>query len=222
MRNVKHPHGPLEPQDVEELLPWYVTGRVTREEARGIEAALKTMPDLAEKLAAVQRERDAVARGSEAVEPPPPENLQRLLQQVETMRQARVPKIEPAASGADWLASVFGRRVVWQVAFAAACVAIAFMGARLYEPGDSATFGTAANIAASDAGATLVVTFLPTAPNADMSALLTSLDAVIVDGPKPGNAYVLRLPSSDPADVAAAMEKLVARKDLVQSVLRGS
>ena len=51
MRNVKHPHGPLEPQDVEELLPWYVTGRVTREEARGIEAALKTMPDLAEKLA---------------------------------------------------------------------------------------------------------------------------------------------------------------------------
>ena len=44
MRNVKHPHGPLEPQDVEELLPWYVTGRVTREEARGIEAALQTMP----------------------------------------------------------------------------------------------------------------------------------------------------------------------------------
>ena len=33
-------HGPLEPQDVEELLPWYVTGRVSREEARGIEAAL--------------------------------------------------------------------------------------------------------------------------------------------------------------------------------------
>ena len=25
-------HGPLEPQDVEELLPWYVTGRVSREE----------------------------------------------------------------------------------------------------------------------------------------------------------------------------------------------
>ncbi len=222
MRNVKHPHGALEPQDVEELLPWYVTGRVTREEARGIEAALKTMPDLAEKLAAVQRERDAVARGSEAVEPPPPENLQRLLQQVETTRQARVPKVEPAASGAGWLGTVFGRRVVWQVAFAAACVAIAFMGARLYDPDDAATFGTAANIAGSESGATLVVTFLPGASNADMSALLNSLDAAIVDGPKPGNAYVLRLPSADPADIAAAMEKLVARKDLVQSVLRGS
>ena len=49
MKHEQH-HGPLEPQDVEELLPWYVTGRVSREEARGIEAALKTMPDLAGKL----------------------------------------------------------------------------------------------------------------------------------------------------------------------------
>lgn len=61
MKQEQH-HGPLEPQDVEELLPWYVTGRVSREEARGIEAALKTMPDLAGKLAQVQREREAVSR----------------------------------------------------------------------------------------------------------------------------------------------------------------
>ena len=52
MKHEQH-HGPLEPQDVEELLPWYVTGRVSREEARGIEAAMKTMPDLADKLAQV-------------------------------------------------------------------------------------------------------------------------------------------------------------------------
>ena len=103
MRNEQHPHGPLEPQDVEELLPWYVTGRVSREEARGIEAALKTMPDLADKLAQVQRERDAVARAAETIEPAPPETLQRLLQQVETTRQWRVPKAEPATAGADWL-----------------------------------------------------------------------------------------------------------------------
>lgn len=222
MRDVKQPHGPLEPQDVEELLPWYVTGRVTREEARGVEAALKTMPDLAAKLAAVQREREAVARGSEAVEPPPPENLQRLLRQVEKTRQARVPKMDAAASGTDWLNAVFGRRIVWQAAFAAACVVIAFLGVRLYDPATSPGFGTAAGITGAEAGANLVVTFQPTAPNADVSALLESLDAVIVDGPKPGNAYVLRLPSADPEDVASAMERLLQRRDLVQSVLRGS
>lgn len=222
MRSNKQPHGPLEPQDVEELLPWYVTGRVSRDEARGVEAALQTMPDLAEKLAAVQRERDAVARGSEAVEPPPPDNLQRLLQQVETTRQARVPKAEPATAGADWLGAVFGRRVVWQVAFAAACVAIVVLGVRLYDPAGSPDFGSAAGINGVEAGADLVVTFQPTATAADISALLATLDAVIVDGPKPGNAYIVRLPSSDPNDVSAAMAEMLATKQLVQSVLRRS
>lgn len=222
MRSRKEPHGPLEPQDVEELLPWYVTGRVTREEARGVEAALKTMPDLAAKLAAVQRERDAVARGSEAVEPPPPENLQRLLRQVEKTRQARLSTVEAAPSGADWLGAILGRRLVWQAAFAAACVVIALLGVRLYDPSTPPGFGTAAGITGAEAGANLVVTFQAAATNADISALLDSLDATIVDGPKPGNAYVLRLPSADPAHVASAMERLLERKDLVQSVLRGS
>lgn len=220
MRNIKQPHGPLEPQDVEELLPWYVTGRVTREEARGVEAALKMMPDLAEKLAAVQREREAIARGSEAVEAPPPDNLQRLLQQVETTRQS--PKGEAAAPGTDWLNAVFGRRIVWQMAFAAACVAIVAMGVRLYDPATSTGYGTAAGIAGAESGATLIVTFQPAAASSEISALLTALDAVIVDGPKPGSAYVVRLPSNDPDDVSAAMAALLAKKTLVQSVLRGS
>lgn len=222
MRNAKHPSGPLEPQDVEELLPWYVTGRVTREEARGVEAALKTMPDLAAKLAAVQREREAVARGSEAVDPPPPENLQRLLQQVETTRQLRVPKPEAGTGNSDWLSAVFGRRLVWQVAFAAACVVVAVMTVRLYDPATTTGYGTAAGINGAEIGATLVVTFLPDATNANISSLLTELEATIIDGPKPGNAYVLRLPSADPNDVSAAMAALLERKDLVQSVLRGS
>ena len=117
-------HGPLEPQDVEELLPWYVTGRVSREEARGIEAALKSMPDLAGKLAQVQREREAVARASETAESAPPETLQRLLQQVETTRQWRVPKIENHGEAGGWIRAALSRNAVWQTALVAACVAI--------------------------------------------------------------------------------------------------
>jgi len=226
MRNVKQPHGPVEPQDVEELLPWYVTGRISREDARGLEAALSTMPDLAQKLAQVQRERDAVARGSEAVEPPPPENLQRLLQQVETTRQLRAPKVEETASGADWVGALFGRRLVWQVAFAAACVALVVMGTQLYRPGpgtESGTdFGTATGMTGIDAGSKLIVVFQPTATSGDIGDLLTTLDAVIVDGPKPGNAFVVQLPTADPDKVSAAMAEMLAKKDLVQSVLRGS
>jgi anti-sigma-K factor RskA len=223
MRNIKQPQGPVEPQDVEELLPWYATGRISREEARGVEAALSTMPDLAQKLAQVQREREAVALGSEAVAPPPPENLQRLLQQVETTRQVRTPKIDRAAKEGDWIGAFFARRQVWQIAFAAACVALVAMGTQLYRPGEiGTTLDATTGITGIAADSQLVVVFQPGATSGDIGALLASLDAVIVDGPKPGNAFVVQLPSAAPDAVSAAMAKMLARKDLVQSVLRGS
>ena len=219
MKHEQH-HGPLEPQDVEELLPWYVTGRISREEARGIEAAMKTMPDLADKLAQVQREREAVARASETVEPAPPETLQRLLQQVETTRQWRVPRIESHSEAGGWLKAAMGQNAVWQTALAAACVAIVALGVQLYNVPASDQFGVAANINGAG-GATLIVTFQPGATAGDIGTLLSSLGAKIVDGPKPGGAFTVELPSNQTTDVEAATSSLLARKDLVAGILSG-
>ncbi len=223
MKHEHHPHGPLEPQDIEELLPWYVTGRVSREEARGIEAALKTMPDLADKLTQVQREREAVARAAETVEPAPPETLQRLLQQVETTRQWRVPRIENSSEAGSWLKVAVGRNLVWQAAFAAACIAVVALGVRLYSPATApGEFGTATGISGINSGTSLLVTFQPTATAAQIAALLTDLGATIVDGPKPGGIYVVRVPAQQADEVTAAMAALISHKDLVVTVLRGS
>lgn len=219
MRHDQH-HGPLEPQDVEELLPWYVTGRVSREEARGIEAALKTMPDLANKLAQVQREREAVSRAAEAVEAPAPESLQRLLQQVETTRQRRVPRIDSQGEASGWLKGAMSRSVVWQAAFAAACVAIVVLGVRLYNPPASGELGVASSINGAR-GVTLLVTFQPDAKAVDIAALLTGLNATIVSGPKPGGIYVVELPAGQAGDLDAAAANLLSRKDLVVTVVRG-
>jgi anti-sigma-K factor RskA len=219
MRHDQH-NGPLEPQDVEELLPWYVTGRVSREEARGIEAALKTMPDLADKLAQVQREREAVSRAAEAVEAPPPETLQRLLQQVEATRQRRVPRIDDQGEAGGWLKGAVSRSLVWQAAFAAACVAIVVLGVRLYDPPAPGELGVASSINGAG-GPTLLVTFQPDAKAGDIAGLLTRLNATIVGGPKPGGAYVVELPPGQAGDVEAAAANLLSRKDLVAAVSHG-
>ncbi|MEZ5830431.1 MAG: hypothetical protein R3D05_04575 [Dongiaceae bacterium] len=217
MRHEQNHHGPLEPQDVEELLPWYVTGRVSREEARGIEAALKTMPDLAEKLAQVQREREGVARAAEAVEPAPPETLQRLLQQVETTRQRRVPRLDWQGDAGGWFKTTMQRSVVWQAAFAVACIAIVVMGVQLHNP--TVTGGLGVSTSINGAGsATLSVTFQPTAPAGDIAALLGSIHAAIVNGPAPDGTYLVRIPSSQPSDVDAATAALESRKELVLTV----
>ena len=88
-------------------------------------------------------------------------------------------------------------------------------------PGTGTTLDAAATgMTGIDAGSRLVVVFQPTATSGDIGALLTSLGAVIVDGPKPGNAFVVQLPAADA--VSRAMAEMLARKDLVQSVERGS
>lgn len=214
MRHENHPHGPLEPQDVEELLPWYVTGRVSREEARGIEAALKTMPDLADKLAQVQREREAVARASEAVEPVPPETLQRLLQQVETTRQWRVPRIEGQGEARTWLRSALRHNAFWQAAFAAACVVVVALGVRLYDPPDNLDLAGSISEAS---GATVTVRFQPAAAAADIASLLAGLNASIVGGPGTDGAYLVRVPAAQAGDIESAVSALASHKDLVLS-----
>jgi anti-sigma-K factor RskA len=223
MRHEQHPHGPLEPQDVEELLPWYVTGRVSRDEARGIEAALKTMPDLADKLAQVQREREGVARAAEAVEPAPPETLQRLLQQVETTRQRRMPRVESVGEPGTRLKGALARSWVWQAAFAAACVAIVALGIRLYNPSiNPGDLDVATDINGVATGTPLSVTFQPTAAAGQIGPLLTQLNATVVSGPTADGTYVVRIPGTQPDDVKAAMDALMSRTDLVLAVQRGS
>jgi anti-sigma-K factor RskA len=214
MRHDNPPHGPLEPQDVEELLPWYVTGRVSREEARGIEAALKTMPDLADKLAQVQREREAVARASEAAEPVPPETLQRLLQQVETTRQRRVPRIEGQGEARTWLRGALRHNAFWQAAFAVACALVVALGVRLYNPPDD--LDLAAGIGEAG-GPTVAVRFQPAASAADIANLLAGLSASIVGGPGKDGAYLVRVPAAQAADVESAVSALASHKDLVLS-----
>jgi hypothetical protein len=223
MRQDHHPHGPLEPQDVEELLPWYVTGRVSRDEARGIEAALKTMPDLAGKLAQVQREREGVARAAEAVEPAPPETLQRLLQQVETTRQWRVSWVERTGEPGSGLKAALGRSWVWQAAFAAACIAVVALGVRLYSPAVTpGDLGATAGINGAAAGTPLSVTFQPAAAAGQIGSLLTQLNAVVVSGPTADGTYVVRIPATQPDQVKTAVDALMSRPDLVLAVQRGS
>lgn len=220
MRQHQPHHGPLEPQDAEELLPWYVTGRVSREEAKGIEAALKSMPDLAGKLAQVQREREAAARSAEGVEPAPPETLQRLLQQVEATRQIRVPRMEARSGPGGWFKAAWSRAAVWQAAFAAASVVILALAVRIYNPPAPNGLGVTGNINHTQ-GAVLLVTFRPTATSSDIGSLLSSLNARIVDGPTPEGSYSVQIPAAEDNDIAAATSALLSHSDVVAAVAPG-
>jgi len=103
---------------------------------------------------------------------------------------------------------------IWKIA---AVVATAlFLGQiALNPPGQDEGVTLAEGELIVDLSYTIQVTFVPSATEADIRALLTDLDLTIRDGPSALGIYVLSAP--DAAALEAALEALRARQDLVES-----
>jgi len=72
-----------------------------------------------------------------------------------------------------------------------------------------------------DKGVSALVVFTEDARLPAISRLLADLDATIVDGPKPGGVYKVRIRTSDRSDAARAalLRRLAEQRDVVRSVL---
>lgn len=224
-------------EEAQEILPWYLTGRASRTETEAIDNLLRESADLRNQLEAARHQRQAVVEGSIEIGEPSNETLTRLLRQIETTKQRRM--IVEEKSG--FFASLFGAgtnlapRPAMRLALAIACVVIVAQGALLYRAGDlslspagknqTETYATAsAGATIADApmsetlGAELVVSFRPEVTAAQITQILGELNAIIIDGPKPGFSFILRLQPSEDADQAIA--RLQSRPDLVANAQR--
>jgi hypothetical protein len=113
--------------------------------------------------------------------------------------------------------------VRWAAVAVAALVAVetAALVTLLSAPGErGGTYQTAAGVETADGIAALVV-FADSARASDISKLLTQFDAHIVDGPRAGGIYKIRLRTEDrsPAAREALLRRLAERRDVVRSVL---
>ena len=83
------------------------------------------------------------------------------------------------------------------------------------------TYQTASGGQSSGEGIALLVTFADDAKATAISQLLADLDASIVDGPKAGGVYKIRLRTEDrsPAGREALLRRLAERRDIVRAVL---
>jgi hypothetical protein len=218
--------------EAQEILPWYLTGRASHAEAAAIEGLLKESAELRQQLDAAKQQRQAVIDGSAGIGEPSAANLTRLLQQIETTKQRRlVPVKEPG-----FLARLFGPSPLMKFAFACACLLVVAQGALLYrsgalpfmtapqgESGGQASYATASATGevpelAETLGAELLVAFRPEVTAAQITQILTELDASVVDGPKPGLTFVLRLGTG--VDANEAIARLQSRPDLIATAQR--
>jgi anti-sigma factor RsiW len=207
-------------EDMEQLLPWYATGKLTDSEKRQVEAWLDGNQEARSHLEIVREEMALTIESNESLGVASAGSLHRLMETIEAEGDAR-----PQAQGtlmerlADFLGGFSPR--VYATALAACLLLLiaqaGIIGTLLTATPDT-TFQTATGggPASAETGTIVLVAFQDTASASDIGALMNDTDAEIVGGPAEGGLYRVRFPQT--ADPDAVVEQFRAASDIVRFV----
>lgn len=207
-----------EADEIAALLPWYVTGKISAEDRARVEAYAAKNPAVRKQIEIAREEADSIFSDNAGIEPPRAA-LDKLMQTVAASPSARLHSAGTSIIDriGEFLAGLAPRQLAYAALSAALALAVLAggLGARLggggagYEvatgPSASAGKGTYAHVALQVA-----------APAAALSAFLAENKFTIVEGPKAGGLYRVRLSEEALSDDAtkAMIDKIKARTDL--------
>ncbi len=213
------PNGRPEREEIEMLLPWYVTGQLDETDAARVAAYLAQHPDMAERVALSRSERNETAHLNALAEDYPPADVDRFMAKIAATRHGDA---RAEAGVMAWLKGLleapFGGGLRWAGAVAIIVIAAqAVTLATLLVPrviNDYEMAGT--NSGATD-GSFVLVRFADDASVEAIAKMLSELEMTISDGPKAGGLFTVRIgPAGLSADDRnARTTTLSARKDLV-------
>lgn len=210
-----------EADEIAALLPWYVSGKISPADRARVDAYAKLHPDVLDHIALAREEADVVFADNAAIHAPR-DGLLRLHKSVASSPSARLHGMK--ASLIDrigvWLGGLAPRQLAYAGVAAALAIAVqaASIGTLLSNHPSSDGYQTASGPgSALRKGTFALVAFQPAAPQSTLTAFLADNKYVIVDGPKTGGIYRVRLSETalPQAEIDAAIGKLKARGDLV-------
>lgn len=188
-------------REISDLLPWYAAGTLSSEETVKVEAALALDSSLRDELDLVREDRDMALLLADTAPAPSPKVLGRLMDAIEaepaTVRQTVVAANQGVV---DWFATLLAGLRPRTLAYAAAAGALVLVvqagvigSSWLSGPATFQTASLPGQQQASDGGTFALIGFQPGATAEAIAETLTSLNAAIVDGPRPGGVYRVRL-----------------------------
>src|SRR6201989_2570466 len=182
-----------EPSEIEVLLPWHAAGTLNARDARRVEEALARDPDLARQFAVIREEYAETISLNETLGAPSARAMQKLFAAIDA-EPARRPSFLAGLSArfAGFFASLSPRTLAWSATLGAIALVrqAGVIGAVLVK-NQSGTFQTA-SLSTNDhdpgvgAAPRALVRFAPEAKVADITALLDSYQASIVDSAREG------------------------------------
>ena len=213
-----------EPSEIEMLLPFHAAGTLNARDARRVEEALARDPELARQYAVIREEYAETIDLNESLGAPSARAMQKLFAAIDAE-----PAREPSSSFnfssrvAGFFASLSPRTLAWSASLGALALLLqaGVIGAVLMK-NQAASYQTASlsmndpitrELGAGAAPPRALVRFAPDARVADITALLDSYQASIVDGAKGG---MFRLQFGNRAmtkdEVASLMNRLQKEK----------
>ena len=221
-KDTKHESAKLERDkrdEVEMMLPFYVTGQLDHADADEINEYLKHHPDVAGQLDLVRAERESTAASNAIYASRPARSFDRVAAMI---GKAPAQPARAAGWGLDWIRRLFGMPSSPTLGFvgAAAAIVILLQAATigtLVVAQYSGIFTQAGGPGTVDVGTTVVVRFADDAPAAAIADVLSGLGLKIVDGPRGGRLFTLRIGPKNMSE--GERERLIAalkaRSDLI-------
>jgi anti-sigma factor RsiW len=212
-----------EPSEIEMLLPWHAAGTLNPRDARRVDEALASDPELAKQYAVIQQEYAETIHLNESLGAPSARAMQKLFAAIDA-EPSRKPSaaLNLSARLSEFFASLSPRTLAWSASLGALALLLqaGIIGTVLVK-NQNATFQTASlstndpvtRALGPEAPPRALVRFAPDARVADITALLDNYQASIVDGAKGG---LFRLQFGNKAmgkdELAGLMTKLQSEK----------
>jgi anti-sigma-K factor RskA len=185
-----------EMQAIEELLPWYAAGTLDAAQTRRVEEALAREPRLQVSLRVVREDREETLSLNQSAGAPGAQVWAHVLAATQAEPRAPTLKIRLASIIASTAAWAIGAptRLVWIGATAAVVIVLQSAALVSLLPAIIApTYQTASQHSTSSEGATVIVGFAPDVTMQQIVQLLQKHKATIVDGPRTGGLFRLRV-----------------------------
>lgn len=184
-----------EPSEIEMLLPWHAAGTLNGRDARRVEEALASDPELAKQYAAIRGEYEETIHLNESLGAPSARAMQKLFAAIDAEPVRAAGSLPLSVRIATFFASLSPRTLAWSASLGAIALLLqaGIIGAVLMKVQTStyqtASLSTGAPITrelGAAAPSRALVRFTPEARVADVTALLDSYQASIIGDAKGG------------------------------------
>lgn len=195
---------------MEKLLPWYATGQLANADRNDIAKALKDSPELQKQLDLIRQELKETVASNEAMPLPPADATRRFMAMIERDTKPDLVTANRFQELVDWIGRHLAGPPRWAVATALLAIVVQslLLGALIVERSHDG-YQTASGGTETLSGGTLALArFSDGVTLAELSKELAAMDIAIVDGPKGGGLYTLRIGADGMA--AAARDQKIA------------